>query len=275
MKIRKIIFYYSIILFLLLLSTSLLAKERIRMATTTSLENSGILYELLSHFEKKFKIKVDIIATGTGKALKLGENGDVDVVFVHDAEAEDEFIRQGFGLKRYQIMYNDFIVVGPEDDPAQVKGGSVLDAFSKIKSKKCLFVSRGDESGTHKKEMKIWRMIKAEPRGDNGRWYLETGQGMASTILIANEKRAYCLTDRATFIAYRKKVDLVILCEGDEILFNPYSIIAVNPKRYTHINYDSVVTLIDWLTSKEAQELILNFKKEGEALFYPSLLPSE
>lgn len=239
--------------------------QRIKMATTTSTENSGLLNLLLPPFEKRFKVKVDVIATGTGKALKLGERGDVDVVFVHCPEAEDKFVHDGFGVNQRAVMFNDFVIIGAKDDPAKIKGSNAVRAFKKIADKECYFTSRADESGTHKKEKKLWRLAKLAPRGD---WYLQTGQGMGATLQIANEKRAYCLVDRGTYIAY-KKIDLVILSQGDERLFNPYSIIAVNPQRHPYVNYVYALALIGWVTSPEGQRIISKYQKDGEVLFHP------
>lgn len=240
---------------------------RIRMATTTSTENSGLLNELLPPFEKMFSVKVDVIAVGTGKALKLGENGDVDVVFVHARKAEDNFVEEGFGVNRRDVMYNDFVIVGPEDDPAFIRGNDGVEALTKIFYNKSFFVSRGDESGTHKKEKELWKIKDIEPEG---KWYLETGQGMGATLQLADEKQAYTLIDRGTYIAYKDKVNLVILCEGDKRLFNPYGIIAVNPKRHPHTNYIHAMALIGWVTSPEGQEIIGDFKKGGKVLFHPN-----
>lgn len=240
---------------------------RIRMATTTSTENSGLLNELLPPFEKMFSVKVDVIAVGTGKALKLGENGDVDVVFVHARKAEDNFVEEGFGVNRRDVMYNDFVIVGPEDDPAFIRGNDGVEALTKIFYNKSFFVSRGEESGTHKKEKELWKIKDIEPEG---KWYLETGQGMGATLQLADEKQAYTLIDRGTYIAYKDKVNLVILCEGDKRLFNPYGIIAVNPKRHPHTNYIHAMALIGWVTSPEGQEIIGDFKKGGKVLFHPN-----
>jgi tungstate transport system substrate-binding protein len=250
-----------------LLVYPVLAGERIRMATTTSTENSGLLYYLLPPFEKNFNVKVDVIAAGTGKALKLGENGDVDVVLVHAREAEDSFVNNGFGVNRRDVMYNDFVIIGPRNDPARIRGNDALAALRKIAGQKWLFVSRGDESGTHKREKKLWELAGINPRGQ---WHLETGQGMGATLQIADEKKAYCLVDRGTYIAYEQKIELVVLCEGDERLFNPYGIIAVNPKRYPHVNYVQAMALIDWITSPAGQKLIAEFKKNDKALFHPA-----
>jgi tungstate transport system substrate-binding protein len=264
MKLKKI---FTGCLIISLFSSIVTAGERIKMATTTSTENSGLLYALLPPFEKKLNVKVDIISVGTGKALKLGENGDVDIIFVHAKEAEDKFIKNGFGVNRRQVMYNDFVIIGPKNDPAEIKGKNVLESFKNISNKKCIFISRGDESGTHKKEKKLWCLNNIKP---NGRWYLETGQGMGSTLMISNEKKAYCLVDRGTYIAYKKKIKLVILCERDKRLFNPYGIIAVNSKKHPHVKHKYSLALINWITSPEAQKIIGEFKKNGETLFHPS-----
>lgn len=240
---------------------------KLTVATTTSIENSALLYEILPHFEKRFNIKVTIIAVGTGKALKLAENGDVDAVLVHSTEAEEEFIKKGFGVNPRMIMYNDFVIVGPASDPAQIK--ELIDATEALRNiaiKKANFVSRGDESGTHKKEKSLWIEANVVP---TGKWYIETGQGMGITLQIADEKRAYCLTDRATFVTYRKKIELVVLSEGDERLYNPYRIIAVNPYIHPHVNYNYAITLINWITSTQVKKLIVEYKKDGEILFHP------
>ena len=240
---------------------------RIKMSTTTSTENSGLLYELLPPFEKMFNVKVDVIAVGTGKALKLGENGDVDIVFVHARKAEDKFVENGFGINRRDVMYNDFVIVGPVNDPGGIKGKDPIESLKKIYANKAKFTSRGDDSGTHKKEKLLWEIAGLKPEGE---WYLETGQGMGATIQIADEKQAYTLVDRGTYIAYEDKVDLIILSEGDKRLFNPYGIIAVNPAKHPHVHYVYAMTLIGWVTSPEGQKIIGDFKKGGKALFHPN-----
>ncbi len=241
---------------------------RLRMATTTSTENSGLLYELLPPFEEQNNCKVDVIAVGTGKALKLGENGDVDAVFVHARNAEDKFVADGFGVSRRDVMYNDFVILGPENDPAGIKGTQDAPAaLKKIADKQACFCSRGDDSGTHKKEQSLWQAAGVQPRGQ---WYVETGQGMGATLTVANEKLAYTLTDRGTYLAFRDKIQLQILCEGDKRLFNPYGIIAVNPKRHAHAKHDLALKLIEYVTSAEGQRIIAGFKKAGEQLFHPN-----
>lgn len=241
--------------------------ERIRLATTTSTDNSGLLEELLPPFEQRFGVKVDVIAVGTGKALKLGENGDVDVVLVHAREAEDRFVADGFGVNRRDVMYNDFVLVGPETDPAGISGmPDAVAALTAISREGAPFISRGDDSGTHKKEKALWRNAGIAPSGN---WYLESGQGMGPTLLMADEKRGYTLTDRGTFSAYQGRMDLVVLSEGDPRLFNPYGIIAVNPARHPHVRYVLAMALIGWVTSQEGQKIIAEFKVGNEALFHP------
>jgi len=242
------------------------AEERLRMSTTTSTENSGLLSVLLPPFEKKFNCKVDVVAVGTGKSLKLGEAGDVDVVFVHARSLEDKFVANGFGVNRRDVMYNDFVLLGPRDDPAGVgKAKSATDAYRAIAAKGIPFISRGDESGTHQKEKEIWASAEVVPRGA---WYIEAGQGMGEVITMATEKRGYTLSDRGTYIAFRKKTDLVVVRQGDKNLWNPYGIIAVNPKKHAHVKFDLAMKLIDFVTGPEGQSLIEGFKIDGEPLFF-------
>jgi tungstate transport system substrate-binding protein len=242
------------------------AEERLRMSTTTSTENSGLLSVLLPPFEKKFDCKVDVVAVGTGKSLKLGEAGDVDVVFVHARTLEDKFVANGFGVNRRDVMYNDFVLLGPADDPAGVgKAKSAADAYRAIAAKGIPFLSRGDESGTHQKEKEIWASAGVVPRGA---WYIEAGQGMGEVITMATQKRGYTLSDRGTYIAFRKKTDLVVARQGDSNLWNPYGIIAVNPKKHAHVKYELAMKLIDFVTGPEGQSLIAGYKVAGEPLFF-------
>lgn len=241
------------------------------MATTTSTDNSGLLDSILARFEKAFGIQVDVIPVGTGKALELAERGDVDVVLVHAPEAELAFVEAGWGVNRRGLMVNDFLIVGPPEDPAGVKKAvSLADALERIRSSEALFVSRGDDSGTHKKELALWPLAGGPPPKGA---YLDAGQGMEATLRIAHEKKAYTLTDRGTFLAVRRTVDLVPVFEGDPAFQNPYSIIAVNPARHKHARYIEAMTLIGWFTSLEGQALIGSFKKEGEVLFHPTAIP--
>ena len=236
------------------------------MSTTTSTENSGLLSVLLPPFEKKFGCKVDVVAVGTGKALKLGEAGDVDVVFVHARTLEDKFVANGFGVNRRDVMYNDFVVVGPPDDPAGIgKMERAPEAFRAISVKGSPFISRGDESGTHQKEKEIWASAGIVPKGA---WYVEAGQGMGEVLTMAAQKRGYALADRGTYIAFRKKTDLVVLRQGDSNLWNPYGIIAVNPVKFPHAKYDLALKLIDFVTGPEGRSLIAGFKVDGEQLFF-------
>lgn len=242
------------------------AEERLRMSTTTSTENSGLLSVLLPPFEKRCDCKVDVVAVGTGKALKLGEAGDVDVVFVHARSLEDKFMANGFGAHRRDVMFNDFVLLGPTDDPAGVgTAKSAPDAFRAIAAKGSSFISRGDESGTHQKEKEVWASAGIVPRGA---WYVEAGQGMGEVITMATEKRGYTLSDRGTYIAFRKKTDLVVLRQGDKNLWNPYGIIAVNPKKHAYVKYDLAMKFVDFVTGPEGQSLIAEFKVDGEPLFF-------
>ena len=258
----------AILVFVLVVLATLpaAAGERLRMSTTTSTENSGLLSVLLPPFEKKCACKVDVVAVGTGKALKLGEAGDVDVVFVHARTLEDKFVASGFGVNRRDVMYNDFVVVGPPDDPAGIrKTQGAPEAFRAISSKESPFISRGDESGTHQKEKEIWASAGIVPRGA---WYVEAGQGMGEVLTMATQKRGYTLSDRGTYIAFRKKTDLAVLRQGDRNLWNPYGIIAVNPKKHAHVKYDLAARLIDFVTGPEGRSLIAGFKVDGEPLFF-------
>ncbi len=259
----------TLVLFLLALAAvPARAEERLRMSTTTSTENSGLLVTLLPPFERKCGCKVDVVAVGTGKALKLGEAGDVDVVFVHARSLEDKFVAAGYGIDRRDVMYNDFVLLGPPDDPAGVgKTSSAPDAFRAIAATGSPFVSRGDESGTHQKEKEIWAAAGVAPRGA---WYVEAGQGMGEVITMATQKRGYTLSDRGTYVAFRKKTDFVVLRQGDRTLWNPYGIIAVNPKKHPHVKYGLAVKLIDFVTGPEGRSLIAGFKVDGEPLFFVS-----
>ena len=257
-------FLVSVLLVLTALPAA--AVERLRMSTTTSTENSGLLAVLLPPFEKKFDCKVDVIAVGTGKSLKLGEMGDVDVVFVHARALEDKFVANGFGVNRRDVMYNDFVILGPPDDPAGVRRAtSAPNAFRAIAAKGIPFISRGDESGTDVKEKEVWAAAGIAPKGS---WYIEAGQGMGEVITMATQKRGYTLSDRGTYIAFRKKTDLVVLGQGDKNLWNPYGIIAVNPKKYPHVKYDLAMKLIDFVTGPDGQSLIAGYKVDGEQLFF-------
>lgn len=247
------------------------AAQRLRLATTTSTDNSGLLKALNPPFEKANDVHVDVIAVGTGKALKLGENGDVDVVLVHAPAAEEAFVAAGFGVERAAVMHNDFVLIGPADDPAGTRGaGSAAEALGRIAATRSTFVSRGDESGTHKKEKTLWAAASVRPKGA---WYLSVGQGMGAVLQIADDKRAYTLTDRGTYLAYRRKVSLPVLVEGDPALFNPYHVIVVNPARHPEARTDLARAYAAYLAGPEGQARIGAFQVDGQVLFHPDALP--
>ncbi|HUU49969.1 MAG TPA: substrate-binding domain-containing protein [Nitrospinota bacterium] len=271
MKNRKFLVFLLVFTLIFAFSLKAYADERLKMSTTTSTENSGLLNVLLPPFEKRFNVRVDVIPVGTGKALKLGSNGDVDIVFVHARKAEEKFVAEGYGVNRRDVMYNDFILLGPKNDPSGARGAkSAVDAFKKISKGKIPFFSRGDNSGTHKKEKAIWKKAGIKPEG---RWYFETGRGMGDTIVTANEKLGYTIADRGTYLAFKNKIDIVVVYEGDKILYNPYGIIAVNPAKYPHTNYVMAMAFIGWVTSPEGQKLIREYKKFGEVLFKTLAIP--
>jgi len=247
--------------------------DKLLMATTTSTDNTGLLDYLMPSFTADSGINIRWVSTGTGKALKLGENCDVDVLLVHAPQAEQDFVDKGFGIDRREIMYNDFVLIGPPEDPAGSKGKRVAEALSAIGSSANVFVSRGDNSGTNKKERALWKladvtMPEQEP------WYRQSGQGMLATINVAGEMKGYTLTDRGTYIKYESVADsrpaLVMLVEGDDVLLNQYSIIPVNPKQCTNVHYDNAKALSAWMTGAEAQRLIGEFKLLGKQLFTPN-----
>ena len=249
-------------------STAALAQSVIKLSTTTSTDNSGLLPFLLPAFEKKYNVKVNVIAVGTGKALELSKNGDVDVTLVHARPSEDKFVADGHGVNRRDVMYNDFIIVGPESDPAGIKGmKDVIAAMKKIRVSGAKFVSRGDNSGTDQMEQIYWKDAGTKPQPPA---YVSAGLGMGEVLNMAAEIRGYTLTDRATYAAYKARTGLAILVEGDPKMFNPYGIIATNPKKYPGINYAGAMQLIDWITSPEGQKKIADFRIEGQQMFFPS-----
>ncbi|MCO4860364.1 substrate-binding domain-containing protein [Cupriavidus sp. WGlv3] len=240
----------------------------IKLATTTSTENSGLLKHLLPRFEQTSGVRVKVIAVGSGKAMKMGEMGDVDVLLVHARKMEDAFVAAGYGVNRRDVMYNDFILVGPASDPAGVKGGKdVLAGFRKLAASGSKFISRGDNSGTDVMEKDYWKQLGIEPKGQP--WYVNAGLGMGEVLTMAAQMPAYTLSDRATYGAYRAKTGLAIAIEGDPKMFNPYGIIAVNPARHPGTNYKDAMKLVEWITSKEGQDVIGGYKVDGEQLFFP------
>ncbi|MHB8842434.1 MAG: ABC transporter substrate-binding protein [Candidatus Aquicultor sp.] len=248
--------------------------ENLILATTTSTKDTGLLDVLIPAFEKKTGITVKTIAVGTGEALKMGERGDADVLLVHARPSEDEFMAKGLGKVRKDVMHNDFVLIGPKNDATGAKDTtSAAEAFKKIAAKKATFVSRGDDSGTHKKELKIWEKAGIKPQGD---WYIKTGQGMAATIRIANEKQGYTLSDRGTFLVQKDNIDLGIVLEKSKDLLNPYGVIAVNPDKFPKVNSDGATQFIDFITSSEGQKIIAEFGKDkyGQPLFIPDAVKS-
>jgi len=247
------------------------AVTEIICSSTTSTENSGLFNYILPIFEKKSGIKVKVVARGTGAAIEMGKRGDADVAFVHAKEQELKAVEEGFFINRHDVMYNDFVIIGPSDDPAMIKGmKSSVEAFKKI-AIASMFISRGDNSGTNTKELSIWKKAAIEPKGQ--KWYLEVGQGMEKTQRIADEKRAYTLTDRGTWLATKDKdrLEMGIVLEGDPTLFNQYGIMVVNPAKYKHVKYIEAMEFINWLISREGQQVIASFKdKNGNPLFIPN-----
>jgi len=257
-----------------LLSCSKKIDTEVILATTTSTYDSGLLDELLPAFEEETGFKVKPIAVGTGEAIAMGERGEADVILVHARSSEDEFVEGGYGIGRKDVMHNDFVIIGAESDPAAVKGmSSAGEAFQKVSETENLFVSRGDNSGTNKKELKIWESAGIEPQGD---WYIESGQGMGATLRIADEKQAYTMTDRGTYLSQEETLSLIILVEGDEILFNPYGVIPVNPDKHKDIdiNYKGACAFADFITGEKGQAIIKEFgvEKYGQPLFYPDVI---
>ncbi len=245
------------------------AERFITVASTTSTENSGLFEYLLPLFEKTSGIKVRVVAVGTGQAIRLARNGDADVLFVHHKPSEDQFVAEGFGLERFDVMYNDFIVVGPKADPAGVAGNKdVVAALTAIAAKAAPFASRGDDSGTHKKERGLWTQTGIDVDTASGGWYRETGSGMGATLNTASAMNAYALTDRATWLNFGNKGDLAVHVEGDARLFNQYGVILVNPLRFKHIKAADGQAFVDWLVSKDGQAAIGAYRLHGEPAFF-------
>ncbi len=282
----------------LCLATHVMGEPKIiKMATTTSTENSGLLDVLLPAFTQDTGIQVKVFAKGTGAAIRDGIDGNVDVIFVHAKAREEKFIADGYGTRRYAVMHNDFVILGPSSDPAGIKGlKNAAAALKKVAAARALFISRGDDSGTHTKEQALWKstdltldiresaIVKKgkkrtvrfmQPRGSE-KWYVSIGQGMGKTITFADEKRAYTLADRGTYIKYKygrkSGLDLEVLCEGDPQLANPYGVIPVNPQKHPYIQYDLAEQFADWLVSPKGQSLILNYRLLGKQLFYPDAI---
>jgi len=261
-----------IMITLLATTANVFAETRIKCASTTSTQNSGMFDYLLPIFEKKTGIKVDVVAVGTGAAIEIGKRGDADVVMVHAKEQELKAVKEGAFVNRHDLMYNDFVIIGPTNDPLKIKGmKSAAEALKKIAAQGSPFVSRGDKSGTHSKELALWKAAGVDPKGQ--KWYLEVGQGMEKTQRIANEKKGYTLTDRGTWLATKDKdrLEMVVVLEGDPVLFNQYGVMAVNPEKHKQAKNKEAMIFINWLVSPEGQQAIGAFKdKHGNQLFIPN-----
>lgn len=250
------------------------ADNFIIVQSTTSTQNSGLFEHILPLFTKKTGIEVRVVAVGTGQALKNAQKGDGDVVLVHSQPDEEKFVADGWGVKRYPVMYNDFIIVGPAADPAKIAGmKQAPEALKKIAEAQTPFASRADDSGTHKAELKLWHEAGVDPKTSSGSWYLETGSGMGATLNIAVGKQAYALTDRGTWLAFANKGDFKVMVEGDNKLFNQYGVILVNPAKHPNVKAKQGQAFIDWLTGPEGQAAIANYKIDGQQLFFPNARP--
>ena len=239
--------------------------------STTSTQNSGLFDYLLPIFQEKTGIEVRVVAVGTGQAIKNAANGDGDVLFVHSKPSEEKFVADGLGVSRSDVMYNDFVIVGPANDPAGVAGSKdVVESLKKIADAKAPFASRGDDSGTHKAELRLWKAASIDPSEGSGDWYRETGSGMGATLNTGTGMGAYVMTDRATWISFGNKGDYKVAVEGDPILFNQYGIILVNPEVHTHVKADLGQQFVDWVLSKEGQQAIADYKVDGQQLFFPN-----
>lgn len=294
---KKFIWFAACCAVAFTLGTSYAADKVLKMSTTTSTQSSGLLDKLLPEFTKDSGITIKVIAKGTGAAIRDGQDGNVDVIFVHAKGREKKFVADGFGVERYAVMHNDFVIIGPASDPAKIKG--MVDApkaLSAIAEAKATFVSRGDDSGTHTKEQALWsnsgvtlvdqkqkivskgqeKEISFKMPADSTNWYMSIGQGMGKTITFAEEKQGYTISDRGTYIKYKygktPAVELDILCEGDENLANPYGIIPVNPKVHPHVQYDMAMQFVNWIVSEKGQNLIAGYRLEGKQLFFPDAL---
>ena len=272
MKIRSIFAFLAIWTFGLGIPSDADASERsLILQSTTSTANSGLYDHLLPVFKGETGIKVHVVPVGTGQAIRNARNGDGDVLLVHATEAEEKFVADGFGVKRFDVMYNDFVIVGPPADPAKIAGlGNAKDALRKIASARSFFASRGDDSGTHKKELQIWAAANLDPSKDSGTWYRETGSGMGATLNIGVGMGAYVLTDRATWLSFGNKRDFKTHVQGDEVLFNQYGIVLINPAKHPRVKASAGQRFIDWILSPKGQGAIAGYKLRGKQLFFPN-----
>lgn len=251
------------------------AKQFITLASTTSTDNSGLLDAILPAFRAETGIEVRVVAVGTGQALRLARNGDADVLMVHDRASEERFVIEGWGIERHPLMHNDFVIIGPKSDPAKLRGlEDVAEALVRIADQQRPFASRGDDSGTHKAELRLWKAAKRNPREFSGEWYRETGSGMGATLNTAAAMGAYAFVDRGTWLAFKNRLDLEILVVGDPLLLNPYSVILVNSERHAHVKAEAGQRFIDWLLSATGQKAIGDFRLNGEVLFVPDAAAS-
>ena len=260
-------------LFILVLSAPPLAaaEKFITLVGTTSTDNSGLYGEILPKFIAKTDIRVRVVSVGTGRAINIAKNGDADVLLVHHRKSEDTFVADGYGVKRHGVMYNDFIIVGPQHDPANIQGlKSVADGLAQIAATKNFFVSRGDDSGTHKKEMAIWKIAGIDAAKASGQWYREAGAGMGATLNTASAMPAYTLSDRGTWLKFKNRGGLRLLAENDPLLLNPYGVILINPKRHPHVKAKYGQTFIDWITGAEGQAAIAAYRIKGRQAFFPN-----
>lgn len=244
--------------------------QSITVASTTSTVQSGLFDHILPSFTKASGIEVRVVALGTGQALEVGRRGDADVVFVHDQAAEEKFVAEGFGVRRVQVMYNDFVLIGPKTDPAKSSGKDIVSGFRAVYNANSRFISRGDKSGTHAAELRYWKQANLDPSNEKPNWYLEVGNGMGPSLNIAAEMNAYILSDRGTWLAFKNRQDLKILVEGDVKLFNQYGAMLVNPEKHTKVKKEAGQKFIDWLVSAEGQAAIASYKVSGEQLFFPN-----
>lgn len=255
----------------LLLASVAQADDRfITVASTTSTEQSGLFAHLLPAFEKASGIKVRVIAQGTGQALDTGRRGDADVLFVHDKAAEEKFVAEGYGVKRQEVMYNDFVLVGQKADPAKAAGKDILAGLRRVEATQSPFVSRGDKSGTHAAELRYWKAAGVDIDAKKGTWYRDTGSGMGPSLNTASSMNAYILADRSTWLNFKNRGDLAILVEGDKLLFNQYGVILVNPAKHPHVKQADGQAFIDWVVSPAGQQAIADYKIGGEQLFFPN-----
>jgi tungstate transport system substrate-binding protein len=265
---KRVVLALTTLLCLLVGTLGYAGEPRILVQSTTSTQNSGLYDYLIPKFEAETGMQVAVVAVGTGQAIRNAMNGDADVLLVHAMQSELKFVEQGFGVQRYDVMYNDFVLIGPKDDPAKIAGiNTVSEALNALQESGQRFISRGDDSGTHKKELRLWQAADVQPEG---KWYVETGSGMGATIRMAVEMNGYTLTDRATWIAFNGKEDHRILLSGQNELFNQYGVIAVNPGKHPHVNQTGAEAFITWLLSAHGQQMIAEFKVQGQQLFFPN-----